>query len=58
VRLVACWVSSIRSVFVRPRAFRMTAIIVYKWLLQSTSVLNRKFVAELQVVPDAPATRA
>src|SRR6476469_9850301 len=37
VRLLACLVSSLLSVFVRLMAFGMTAIVVYKWLLQSTS---------------------
>src|SRR6476660_7426085 len=35
VRLLACLVSSLLSVFVRLMAFGMTAIVVYKWLLQS-----------------------
>src|SRR6476659_10128889 len=38
VRLLACLVSSLLSVFVRLMAFGMTAIVVYKWLLQSTSI--------------------
>jgi hypothetical protein len=45
VRLLARCVSSIRSAFVKVMASVMNAIIVYKWLLQSTRPAKRFPVA-------------
>src|SRR6185436_10533927 len=51
VRLVACLVSSTLSVFVRLMAFGMNAIVVYKWLLQSTSHHPPPLTARCAVKP-------